>query len=139
MKYICIFNKTTKCINLKLRNGYVSISCMLCFFLTIQILSSVSIITLQNTYLLSANKQSVFDLSVFSQAKYIINHNNKIRLCHLNDELIDEYTMEIDSILVTFIDKDTYVDCSYVKNDKNMMMKIYYDDKSIRGFDIDEN
>lgn len=139
MKSICTSNKTKRYINLKLRNGYVSISCMICFFLTIQILSFVCIITLQNAYLLSSNKQSTFDLSCIAQAKYIISHNNKIRLCHLNEQLIDEYTMEIDSVIVTFVDRDTYIECTYMKNNRNLILKIYYDDKMIRGFDIDEN
>lgn len=139
MKSIYFIDKIIKRTNLKSPNGFVSISCLMCFFLTIQILSFVCIITLQNAYLLQANRQSVFDLSCISQAKYIIDHNNKIRLCHLNQELIDEYQVEIDSVIVTFKDQDTYVDCSYSKENRNFSMKIYYDDKSIRGFDIDEN
>lgn len=139
MVFTCFIDKIIKRINLSSRNGFVSISCLICFFLTIQILSFICIITLQNAYLLKASKQSVFDLSCISQAKYMIEHNNKIRLCRLNQKLIDEYSLEIDSVLVTFKDYETYVDCSYSKDNRNFSMKIYYDDKSIRGFDIDEN
>lgn len=137
--FTCFIEKIIKCINTKSRNGFVSISCLICFFLTIQILSFICVITLQNAYLLQANRQNIFDLSCISQAKYMIDHNKKIRLCHLNEEIIDEYSIEIDSILVTFRDENTYIDCSYSKNNRDFVMKIYYDDKSIRGFDIDEN
>lgn len=139
MGFIFSIYKIVNRTNLKSHNGFVSISCLICFFLTIQILTFVCIITLQNAYLLRANKQNIFDLSCISQARYIIEHNNKIRLCHLNQELIEEYSVEIDSIMVDFKDQKTFIDCTYTKDNRNIMMKIYYDDKSIRGFDIDEN
>jgi hypothetical protein len=132
-KYICCIHKEIKFSNLKSRNGYISISCLICFVLTIQILSLVSILTLQNTYLLKSNIQNVFDLSCINQAKYMITHNNKIRVCHLKDDVIQNMEVEIDSVLVNLTDKDTYVECVYVSDNRDVCLKVYYDTKGIQG------
>lgn len=132
-KYIYCIYKETKFSNLKYRNGYISVSCLICFVLTIQILSLVSILTLQNTYLLKSNKQNVFDLSCINQATYMITHNNKIRVCHLKDDVIQNMEVEIDSVLVNLTDKDTYVECVYVLDNRDVCLKVYYDTKGIQG------
>ena len=120
-------------------NGYISWICLICLFLTLQIVSLLVVINTQNVYLLQANRQNIFDLSCIDQAKHIIYYNRKIRLCSMQKERIQEKDIMIDENLVHFEDKDTYIECSYLKNARKMVMKVYYDDKSIVGIDIDEN
>ena len=120
-------------------NGYIAWICLICLFLTLQIVSLLVVINMQNVYLLQANRQNVFDLSCIDQAKHIIYYNRKIRLCSMQKERIQEKDIMIDESLVHFEDKDTYIECSYLKNTRKMVMKVYYDDKSIVGIDIDEN
>ena len=99
-------------------NGYISWICLICLFLTLQIVSLLVVINTQNVYLLQANRQNVFDLSCIDQAKHIIYYNRKIRLCSMQKERIQEKDIMIDENLVHFEDKDTYIECSYLKKRK---------------------
>lgn len=53
-----------------------------CFLLTLS--------TIQNVYLLKANRQNILELSIVDHAKSMIDRNNRIKLCHTKEELIKE-------------------------------------------------
>ena len=59
-------------------NGYASVVSLVCLFLVLQIVSFLSLSTLQNVYLLKANQQNILELSVVDHAKHMIHHNNRI-------------------------------------------------------------
>ena len=107
---------------LKSINGYASWTSLVCLFLVLQIVSFLTLSTIQNVYLLKANRQSM------------IYRNNRIKLCHTKEELIKEKDETIMNIHVHFQDYSTYMECTY----DNVCMKIYYDDKSIVDVVIDE-
>ena len=65
----------------------------------------------------------------------MIRHNNQIRLCHTNQELILEKDIRVQDIEVHLLDQGTYIECDYF----DVCMKIYYDDKAIVSVDIDEH
>uniref|UniRef100_UPI0025FA2074 hypothetical protein n=1 Tax=uncultured Holdemanella sp. TaxID=1763549 RepID=UPI0025FA2074 len=67
-------------------------------------------------------------------AKHMILHNNRIRLCHTNDEIMIDMDKVIMNYNVHFKDCLTYIECSY----EDILMRIYYDDKAIVSLDIDE-
>lgn len=113
---------------------------LLCFGLTIQILSLISVYSLQAGYLISSNRQSQLELACFSQAKHIIETNTWIRRCNGNVENeIEELDVVMGDIDVHFLDCDTYISCTYVKNEKSMEIRLYYDDKSVVGVDYISN
>ena len=90
---------------------------------------------MQNVYLLKANRQNVLELSILDHAKHMIWHNNQIRLCHTNQELILEKDIRVQDIEVHLLDQGTYIECDYF----DVCMKIYYDDKAIVSVDVDEH
>ena len=90
---------------------------------------------MQNVYLLKANRQNVLELSILDHAKHMIRHNNQIRLCHTDQELILEKDIRVQDIEVHLLDQGTYIECDYF----DVCMKIYYDDKAIVSVDIDEH
>ena len=59
-------------------NGYASEVSLVCLFLVLQIVSFLSLSTLQNVYLLKANQQNILELSIVDHAKHMIHHNNRI-------------------------------------------------------------
>lgn len=66
----------------------------------------------------------------------MIQHNERIRQCHFDPEdLILEKSEMINDIFVTFRDENTFIDCMYVKKEKKVHMRIYYDTQGI--FDMD--
>lgn len=101
-----------------------------------QILSILSIETLQQVALVQCAKQNVIDLSCMSHAKEIIRQNQMAIRCGTT-HLVETKTVSIDGILVQFHDHKTYVDCTYPKEDRIVTMKIYYDAKAILSMDID--
>lgn len=115
-------------------NGYASEISLVCLFLVLQIVSFLSLSTLQNVYLLKANQQNVLELSIVDHAKHMIHHNNRIKLCHTNEEAMKEKDELIQNCIVHFEDRETFIECTYL----NVSMKIYYDDKAIVSVDIDE-
>ena len=115
-------------------NGYASEVSLVCLFLVLQIVSFLSLSTLQNVYLLKANQQNILELSIVDHAKHMILHNNRIRLCHTNDEIMIDMDKVIMNYNVHFKDCLTYIECSY----EDILMRIYYDDKAIVSLDIDE-
>lgn len=135
MVFICGFVNKTKSTTLKSINGYASWTSLVCFFLVLQILSFLALQTMQNVYLLKANRQNVLELSILDHAKHMIRHNNQIRLCHTNQELILENDIRVQDIEVHLLDQGTYIECDYF----DVCMKIYYDDKAIVSVDIDEH
>ena len=64
----------------------------------------------------------------------MILHNNRIRLCHTNDEIMIDMDEVIMNYNVHFKDCLTYIECRY----EDILMRIYYDDKAIVSLDIDE-
>ena len=119
---------------LKSINGYASWTSLACLFLVLQIVSFLTLSTIQNVYLLKANRQNILELSIVDHAKSMIYRNNHIKLCHTKEELIKEKDETIMNIHVHFQDYSTYMECTY----DNVCMKIYYDDKSIVDVVIDE-
>ena len=117
----------TKLMTLNSINGYASWISLVCLFLVLQIVSFLTLVTIQNVYLLKANQKNILELSIVDHAKHMILHNNRIRLCHTKDEIIMNYN-------VHFKDCLTYIECSY----EDILMRIYYDDKAIVSLDIDE-
>ena len=115
-------------------NGYASEVSLVCLFLVLQIVSFLSLSTMQNVYLLKANQQNILELSIVDHAKHMIKHNNRIKLCHTNEEQIKEKNETIMNSLVHFQDYATFIECTY----ENVCMKIYYDDKAIVDVVIDE-
>ena len=115
-------------------NGYASEVSLVCLFLVLQIVSFLSLSTLQNVYLLKANQQNILELSIVDHAKHMILHNNRIRLCHTNDEIMIDMDEVIMNYNVHFKDCLTYIECRY----EDILMRIYYDDKAIVSLDIDE-
>lgn len=126
--------RRTKRMTLNSINGYASEVSLVCLFLVLQIVSFLSLSTLQNVYLLKANQQNILELSIVDHAKHMIHHNNRIKLCHTNEEAIKEKDELIQNCIVHFEDCETFIECTYL----NVSMKIYYDDKAIVSVDIDE-
>ncbi len=86
------------------------------------------------------SEQSEMDLACLSYARHIVSTNTWVRRCHGSEQhLLTDMDATIDSVSVHFQDHGTYVLCSYEKKGKHIMMKIYYDDKSIVGMDIDSD
>ena len=119
---------------LKSINGYASWTSLVCLFLVLQIVSFLTLSTIQNVYLLKENRQNILELSIVDHAKSMIYRNNRIKLCHTKEELIKEKDETIMNTRVHFQDYSTYMECTY----DNVCMKIYYDDKSIVDVVIDE-
>ncbi len=119
---------------LKSINGYASWISLVCLFLVLQIVSFLTLSTIQNVYLLKANRQNILELSIVDHAKSMIDRNNRIKLCHTKEELIKEKDDTIMNTRVHFQDYSTYMECTY----DNVCMNIYYDDKSIVDVVIDE-
>lgn len=119
---------------LKSINGYASWTSLVCLFLVLQIVSFLTLSTIQNVYLLKANRQNILELSIVDHAKSMIDRNNRIKLCHTKEELIKEKDETIMNTRVHFQDYSTCMECTY----DNVCMKIYYDDKSIVDVVIDE-
>ena len=128
-------------------NGYASEVSLVCLFLVLQIVSflslstlqnvyllNLSLSTLQNVYLLKANQQNILELSIVDHAKHMIHHNNRIKLCHTSEKIIKDKEKRIQNIDVHFEDHETFIECTYL----DVSMKIYYDDKAIVSVDIDE-
>lgn len=115
-------------------NGYASWISLVCLFLVLQIVSFLTLVTIQNVYLLKANKKNILELSIVDHAKHMILHNNRIRLCHTNDEIMIDMDEVIMNYNVHFKDCLTYIECRY----EDILMRIYYDDKAIVSLDIDE-
>ena len=115
-------------------NGYASEVSLVCLFLVFQIVSFLSLSTLQNVYLLKANQQNILELSIVDHAKHMIHHNNRIKLCHTSEKIIKDKDERIQNIDVHFEDHETFIECTYL----DVSMKIYYDDKAIVTVDIDE-
>ena len=87
-------------------NGYASEVSLVCLFLVLQIVSFLSLSTLQNVYLLKANQQNILELSIVDHAKHMIHHNNRIKLCHTSEKIIkdkDERIQNIDVVLITVL------------------------------------
>lgn len=96
----------------------------------------LSVYILNNAWLIQSNRQSLMDLSCISHAQAMIAHNHQIRKCHLNtDDLILEKTVDIQGVVVTFHDQDTFIDCFYQNKKKKVHMRIYYDEQGL--FDTD--
>lgn len=134
MVIICGLKRRIRSLTLKSINGYASWTSLVCLFLVLQIVSLLTLSTIQNVYLLKANRQNILELSIVDHAKSMINHNNHIKLCHTKEEMIKEKDVKIMHTLVHFQDCSTFVECRY----DNVCMKIYYDDKSIVDVVIDE-
>lgn len=124
-------------------NGYASEVSLVCLFLVLQIVSFLSLSTLQNVYLLKANQQNILEqanqqnileLSIVDHAKHMIHNNNRIKLCHTSEKIIKDKDERIQNIDVHFEDHETFIECTYL----DVSMKIYYDDKAIVSVDIDE-
>lgn len=115
-------------------NGYASWISLVCLFLVLQIVSFLTLVTIQNVYLLKANQKNILELSIVDHAKHMILHNNRIRLCHTNDEIMIDMDEVIMNYNVHFKDCLTYIECRY----EDILMRIYYDDKVIVSLDIDE-
>lgn len=112
---------------------------IVCFGLLLQIVSFMSILLLQNSYLCLANKQSKLDLSCLSQAAHIIQNNNYVRRCNIpDDELILFMDMKMEDTYVTFQDQDTYIQIIQEQTHKKIEMNVYYDEKGISGFEIEK-
>ena len=124
----------TKRMTLNSINGYASWISLVCLFLVLQIVSFLTLVTIQNVYLLKANQKNILELSIVDHAKHMILHNNRIRLCHTNDEIMIDMDEVIMNYKVHFKDCLTYIECSY----EDILMRIYYDDKAIVSLDIDE-
>lgn len=124
----------TKLMTLNSINGYASWISLVCLFLVLQIVSFLTLITIQNVYLLKANQKNILELSIVDHAKHMILHNNRIRLCHTNDEIMIDMDEVIMNYNVHFKDCLTYIECRY----EDILMRIYYDDKAIVSLDIDE-
>lgn len=118
-------------------NGYASWMAILCFGLLLQILSFMSILLLQNSFLCLANKQSQMDLSSLSQASHIIKNNNYVRRCNIpKEELIEYFEMDMGKTHVTFEDMDTFIQVIQKQPNKTIEMNVYYDEKGVSGFEI---
>lgn len=128
------FKKKIKNTNLNFINGYASWISLICLFLTLQIVTLISLHTLQNAYILRANQQNILELSIMDHAKAMMQRNNRIRQCHINQTLEKSKDVKIMDKQVHFEDFDTYMDCIY----DHVRIRIYYDDRSIVGIDIDE-
>lgn len=124
----------TKFMTLNSINGYASLISLVCLFLVLQIVSFLTLVTIQNVYLLKANQKNILELSIVDHAKHMILHNNRIRLCHTNDEIMIDMDEVIMNYNVHFKDCLTYIECRY----EDILMRIYYDDKAIVSLDIDE-
>lgn len=103
--------------------------------MVLQILSFLSLHTIQNVYLLKADQQNILELSILDHAKNMIQHNQRIRMCHTNEQRMDKKEETIQNVMVSFTDHTTYIECDYLE----VCMKIYYDDKVIVSVDIDEH
>ena len=124
----------TKLMTLNSINGYASWISLVCLFLVLQIVSFLTLVTIQNVYLLKANQKNILELSIVDHAKHMILHNNRIRLCHTKDEIMKDMDEVIMNYNVHFKDCLTYIECRY----EDILMRIYYDDKVIVSLDIDE-
>ncbi len=115
-------------------NGYSLMMSLICFFLMLQILSIVSLYTMESSYLIQCNRQSTMDLSCVSYAKHIIENNTWVRKCHQPLDRLILYDVEnIAGKTVTFEDKDTYIQIHY----ERIWLRLYYDDKYITELVID--
>lgn len=132
--YYVWFKRRIKPMTLNSINGYASEVSLVCLFLVLQIVSFLSLSTLQNVYLLKANQQNILELSIVDHAKHMIHHNNRIKLCHTSEKIIKDKDERIQNIDVHFEDHETFIECTYL----DVSMKIYYDDKAIVSVDIDE-
>lgn len=124
----------TKLMTLNSINGYASWISLVCLFLVLQIVSFLTLVTIQNVYLLKANQKNILELSIVDHAKHMILHNNRIRLCHTKEEIMIDMDEVIMNYNVHFKDCLTYIECRY----EDILMRIYYDDKAIVSLDIDE-
>ena len=84
--YYVWFKRRIKPMTLNSINGYASEVSLVCLFLVLQIVSFLSLSTLQNVYLLKANQQNILELSIVDHAKHMIHHNNRIKLCHTSEK-----------------------------------------------------
>ena len=116
-------------------NGYSTWIALVCFVLLMQIMSVLSLETLQQVALVQCGKQNVIDLSCISYAKAMIRQNQMALRC--GTSRMDEQNVSIDGISVSFHDHKTYVECTYAKANRIVTMKIYYDDQAIISMDID--
>lgn len=128
------FKRKIKAMNLNSINGYASWMSLICLFLTLQIVSLISMCTIQNVYILRANQKNTLELSIMDHAKEMMARNNRIRQCHLNQTVQKSKDVMIMDKLVHFEDCDTYMDCIY----DQVRIRIYYDERAIVGIDIDE-
>lgn len=111
---------------------------LLCFALTLQMISTICLYATQSYSLIAAQRQSTLDLSVLSYVRMIIENNEYIRRCHLSEEdLIESRFEQIDGVDVALTDCDSYILCTYEKQDRYIEMKVYYDGDRICGMDID--
>lgn len=121
-------------------NGYASWLALLCLALTLEIVGYGCIWAVSVMELQLCSEQSEMDLACLSYARHIVSTNTWVRRCHGSEQhLLTDMDATIDSVSVHFQDHGTYVLCSYEKKGKHIMMKIYYDDKSIVGMDIDSD
>lgn len=109
-------------------NGYASWISLVCLFLVLQIVSFLTLVTIQNVYLLKANQKNILELSIVDHAKHMILHNNRIRLCHTKEEIMIDMDEVIMNYNVHFKDCLTYIECRY----EDILMRIYYDASTFR-------
>lgn len=119
-------------------NGYSTWLALVCLALLIQVNAILIVQAIQQVSLVQASKQSTIDLSCISQAKHIILYNQMVVRCGLDEsKRIDEKTVKMGNMDVRFVDHKTYVEITYPKDGRSVVMKIYYDDKAIVSMDID--
>lgn len=119
-------------------NGFSNALALACFALTLQVMSTCCLYATQSAQLLLCQDQSTLDLSVLSHVSHMIEENERVRRCHFpSDQLITQIQIEVADTNVQLTDCDSYVLCTYEKGDRYIEMKVYYEESSICGLDID--
>jgi hypothetical protein len=136
--FICSMKKQGIRTATRSSNGYGTWLALLCFGLLIQIVSLVGLYTVQSAYLLQCSRQSRMDLSCMSYARHMIENNAAVRRCHYDESReIQELDAKIGSVPVHFTDRGTYIECSYPRSGKTIVMEVYYENST--PIDIEYN
>lgn len=114
-------------------NGYAMISALVCLFLVMQLCTLCSLQICAKARLLQASRQSVLDLSIYSQAADLAASNTYSRKCMPDQEVETIREVEIDGIDVLFEDQNSCIDIQYEKQGRNIHMKLFYTEDGLNG------
>ena len=138
--YIFPTPKETKTIPTKSPNGFVELFGLVCMGIVLEVVALMSVVFVSNAQLVLSQRQSTMDLSCISVVKGMIAHNEWVQRCNLDpSQKKSQVQKNMQGIDVRFVDCDSYILCTYEKQEKWIEMKVYYSYDLISGMDIDSH